>query len=77
MNARANSRRLTRRQAGMTLIEVLVALLIFSLGMLGMVGENSRSRVFEIVWSIAMKVAEWAGAPPLGKSREIESVAVG
>ena len=48
MNTRTNSRRPARRQAGMTLIEVLVALLIFSLGMLGMVGMQAMAAKYSI-----------------------------
>ena len=48
MNAGTKSRTLTRRQAGMTLIEVLVALLIFSLGMLGMVGMQAMAAKYSV-----------------------------
>jgi type IV pilus assembly protein PilV len=39
---------MARRQSGMTLIEVLVAVLIFSLGLLGIVGLQARAIQFSV-----------------------------
>ncbi len=43
MANRFHSRRPVRRHAGMTLIEVLVSLLIFSFGFLGLIGMQARA----------------------------------
>lgn len=50
-----------RRQAGMTLIEVLVAVLIFSLGILGLIGLQSRAVQFSVSAEDTNRAAMLAG----------------
>ena len=67
-----------RRQAGMSLIEVLTAVLIFSIGILGLVGLHARATQFSVsaedtnraaLLANEMVTAVWLNRPAVGSAR--------